>query len=62
VILWPAEGGFKMKKLILLILILLTSQIAFAETITLTSGQVIEGEIVERTDDFIKVDSGTHPL
>jgi len=31
---------------------------ASAETITLTSGKVIEGQIVERTDEFIKVDTG----
>lgn len=30
----------------------------FADTIYLTSGQVIEGTVVERTDDEIKVDTG----
>jgi len=32
---------------------------SYAETITLTSGKVIEGEIVERTDELIKVNTGT---
>ncbi|MCH8907827.1 MAG: hypothetical protein IH840_12125 [Candidatus Heimdallarchaeota archaeon] len=44
-----------MKKVTLAIVIVLTTTVSFAETITLTSGKVIEGEIVERTDDEIKI-------
>jgi len=47
-----------MKKLIIFIAVIFIVSFASAETITLTSGKVIEGEIVERTDEFIKVDAG----
>jgi len=38
--------------------ILLIATVSYAETITLTSGKFIEGEIIERTDELIKVDTG----
>jgi len=44
-----------MKKLVLFSLVLITSG-AFAETIMLTSGKVIEGRIIERTDKIITVE------
>jgi len=47
-----------MNKLLTTLSILLIATVSYAETITLTSGKVIEGEIVERTDEFIKVDTG----
>ncbi len=34
------------------------STVSFAETIKLKSGKVIEGKIVEKTKDYIKVDTG----
>lgn len=47
-----------MKKLMLVLFFTLITAVSFAETITLKSGNVVEGTIVERTDDFIKVDRG----
>jgi len=47
-----------MKKLLTTLSILLIATVSYAETITLTSGKVIEGEIIERTDELIKVDLG----
>jgi len=51
-----------MKKLLTTLSILLITTASYAETITLTSGKVIEGQIVERTDEFIKVKLGTTSL
>jgi len=45
-----------MKKIILIILLLILPSFSFAETLVLKSGQRIEGKIVEKTDDYIKVD------
>jgi len=45
-----------MKKLLMLILFLLISGIAFAEIIYLKDGKKIEGKIIEKTDEFIIVD------
>ncbi|HSV43152.1 MAG TPA: tetratricopeptide repeat protein [Candidatus Bathyarchaeia archaeon] len=45
-----------MKKIFILILILLPG-VAFAESITLKSGKVIEGEVVEKTESHIRVDT-----
>jgi len=47
-----------MKKLLTALSILLIATASYAETITLTSGKVIEGEIVERTNELIKLDTG----
>lgn len=46
-----------MKKIFVLIFILICST-AFAEKITLTTGQTIRGEFVSRGIDFVKVDTG----
>lgn len=43
---------------LLLIIGLFLPVLSFAETIILKSGKKIEGKIVERTDEYIKVDSG----
>ncbi|MBF0386131.1 MAG: hypothetical protein HQL27_09735 [Candidatus Omnitrophica bacterium] len=42
----------------IILLILLVSQSALAETITLKSGKVINGKIVKKSEDEIKVDMG----
>jgi len=47
-----------MKKIFIIICILMFSVPAFAETIHLDSGKIVEGNIVERTDDYIKIDAG----
>lgn len=47
-----------MKVLTLLTALMFITSFVSAETITLTSGKVIEGEVVERTDELIKVDTG----
>lgn len=47
-----------MKKFILLGIFISITAISFAETIALESGNVVEGKIVDRNDDFIKVDTG----
>ncbi|MDP2905858.1 MAG: hypothetical protein Q8O22_06125, partial [Candidatus Omnitrophota bacterium] len=46
------------KAVLLIVCLFLTSIPSFAETIILKSGKKIEGKIVERTDKYIKVDSG----
>lgn len=46
---------------IILILLFITSFLSFplfAETIILNSGEVVEGEILKKTNKYIKVDSG----
>jgi len=47
-----------MKKLTLFTVLIFITSFASAETITLISGKVVEGQVVEKTDEFIKVDSG----
>ena len=39
-------------------ILFLFTQIGFAETIKLKSGKVIEGEILERTDEYVRIDTG----
>ena len=51
-----------MKKILLVILVLSLSSLAYAEVVKLKTGQTIEGEIVERTDEFIKVNFAGVPL
>ncbi|MBM3248472.1 MAG: hypothetical protein FJZ10_03495 [Candidatus Omnitrophica bacterium] len=46
------------KIFIAVFLLILMSSFAFAETIILKSGQKHEGKIVERTDEYIKIDIG----
>ena len=45
-------------KVLFTILFLLSSNLVFAETITLKSGAVFEGKIVELTDDSVVIDRG----
>ena len=46
-----------MKKLIIsMIAVFFLSSFCFAETIVLKSGETREGKIIERTDDYIKID------
>jgi len=53
-----------MKKLLIVLVCLgfLLSSIAFADTITIKSGKTIEGKIVERTDEYIKIDFHGVPI
>jgi len=44
-----------MKKILLIFLLLMVPLFSFAETIILKSGKVIEGEIIEKNKDYIKV-------
>ncbi len=44
-----------MKKLILFFLIAFIPCIAFAETIVLKSGRIVEGDVVQKTDKYIKI-------
>jgi len=52
------QGGEMKKKLTILLLtmILCLPTLSTAETITLKSGQEIEGKIIEKTDKYLKVD------
>jgi len=47
-----------MKRFVFLLMVLLIATITSAETIKLKSGKVIEGKIIEKTDEYIKIDSG----
>lgn len=47
-----------MKKIIALILFSFLILPSFAETIQLKSGKIIKGKITEKTDEYIKIDSG----
>jgi hypothetical protein len=46
-----------MQKLLIIILFLLSIATASAETIKLKNGKIIEGEIVERNSEYIKIDT-----
>lgn len=47
------------KRIFLLIgILLLITSFSFAETIKTKSGKIIEGKIIERTDEYIKIDIG----
>ncbi|MCP4653285.1 MAG: tetratricopeptide repeat protein [Candidatus Omnitrophica bacterium] len=53
----------KMRKIVyILLLLILPSYLAYPETIKLKSGQVVEGEIVERNNESIKIDIEGLPL
>jgi len=47
-----------MKRLLIFLVVIFATIPSFAETVKLTSGKVIEGIITDRTDDYIKIDSG----
>lgn len=47
-----------MKRIFLIGLVVLISSISFADTILLKSGIVVDGKIVEKEDDYIRVDAG----
>ena len=49
-----------MKKFILFTLILILPTAVSAETINFKSGKVVEGKIMNRTDDYIEVDKGAN--
>jgi len=53
-----SEGVMERKVFILVLSLLFISSLAFAETIHLKSGKTYEGKIVERTDEYIKIDIG----
>lgn len=44
-----------MKKFLILFGLIMLSSTVYAETIVLESGRTIEGEIIEKTDDYIKI-------
>ena len=45
-----------MKKILLIFLLLMVPLFSFAETVILKSGQRIEGRIIEKTNEYVKVD------
>ncbi len=45
-----------MKKIILVLILIFLSRFAFADMIVLKSGKVMEAKILERTDEYIKID------
>ncbi len=47
-----------MRKILLVVLCCITASLAFADSLTLTSGRTVEGKIVEETPTYVKVDSG----
>jgi len=47
-----------MKKLIFVLLFLSIPQISFSDIILMKNGKTISGKIVERTEEYLKVDSG----
>jgi len=47
-----------LKNNILIILICFIPTFSSAETVNLTSGKIIEGTIIDRTNDYIKIDAG----
>lgn len=49
-------AGQKIPIILLLTLSLCFSTFVFAETVILKSGKTIEGKIIERTDDYVKID------
>lgn len=52
-----------MKKIIFMTLIAFVVAVpASAETVTLKSGRTIEGEIIEKTDDYVTVDTGKQSM
>lgn len=53
--------GMIMKKFLILVFLLIPT-IVFAETIVLKSGRVVEGELIEKTDEYVKVDTGEKVL
>ncbi len=57
------RGGVSMRKTITFISgLILISNFCFAETIALKSGKTIEGEIIEQTEEYIKIDFHGVPL
>lgn len=52
-----------MKKIMFIILIVVIFIVpVLAETVTLKSGRVIEGEIIEKTDEYVKIDTGKQEM
>lgn len=45
-----------MKKIILILVLLALPLMCFAETIVLKSGKTVEGKIIERTDQYVKIE------
>jgi len=52
------KGAIVMRKVIIFFILMFTSNMLSAETIELKSGEVIEGQIIEQNEEYIKVDSG----
>jgi len=50
------KGGVQMRKVIFVICFLVLPFVSFAETIILKSGEKMERDIIERTDEYIKID------
>ena len=53
---WPK--GCPMKKIFLVFIFLFSVSAVLAETIVLKSGKVVEGKILEETDEYVKIDTG----
>lgn len=51
-----------MRKIIITVILLALPIICFAETIVLKSGKAIEGKIIERTDEYVRIDFEGVPL
>ncbi|OGX39904.1 MAG: hypothetical protein A2984_02210 [Omnitrophica WOR_2 bacterium RIFCSPLOWO2_01_FULL_41_12] len=51
-----------MRKFIIFILLLGFHNLVFAETVTLKSGKIIEGKILEKNDQYIKIDVAGSPI
>jgi len=50
------------KRSAILMLILLSANTAFAESVVLKSGMIVQGEVIEKTQEYIKVDTGSNVL
>jgi hypothetical protein len=56
------KKGEEMKTFIPILLIFFIAPLCFAETIVLKSGKTIEGKLIEKTDEHIKIDFQGVPL
>ena len=53
-----SPGSKLMKKYLILLFVLAFCKAACADTIVLKSGEIVNGKIIERTDKYIKINSG----
>ena len=50
------------KRSVVLMIILLSAHTAYAESVVLKSGMIVQGEVIEKTEEYIKVDTGSNVL